>query len=54
VPGIAFDYPVSDGRDWVGQSPGLVLLVDVNDEVELSGCLLDYRDGKFYENVDRQ
>ena len=42
---ITFDYPVSDGRDWVDESQGLLLLVDKNDEPHLAGCVIDFRDG---------
>lgn len=44
---ISFDYPVSDGRDWVDESQGLILLIDKEFEYLLSGCRLDYCDGKF-------
>ena len=44
---ISFDYPVSDGRDWVGESRGLLLLVDKKDEDQLSGCQLNFRDDAF-------
>ncbi len=45
---IAFDYPVSDGRDWLDQSQGLTLLVDKRHESQLSGSRLDFRDGVFF------
>ena len=44
---ITFDYPVSDGRDWVDESQGLLLLIDKNHEFQLCGRQLDYRDGRF-------
>jgi Fe-S cluster assembly iron-binding protein IscA len=44
---ISFDYPVSDGRDWVGEARGLLLLVDKKDEDQLSGCQLNFRDNAF-------
>ena len=44
---IAVDYPVSDGRDWVDESDGLLLLIDKQHESRLSGCRLDFADGEF-------
>jgi Fe-S cluster assembly iron-binding protein IscA len=43
---IAFDYPISDGRDWVDESHGLLLLIDKKHESQLFGCRLDFADGK--------
>ncbi len=44
---ISFDYPVSDGRDWVDESEGLLLLIDKRHEHQLSGRTLDFGDGAF-------
>lgn len=44
---IVFDYPVSDGRDWVDSSQDFLLLIDKNDERKLSGCCVDFADGRF-------
>ncbi len=45
---VTFDYPVSDGRDWIDESQELLLLIDKNDEAQLAGCRLDFRDGAFW------
>lgn len=44
---ITFDFPVSDGRDWVDESNGLLLLIEKEHEPEFSGKFLDFVDGKF-------
>lgn len=44
---ISFDYPVSDGRDWVDSSADLLLLIDKQDEPLLAGCRVEFADGKF-------
>ena len=44
---ITFDYPISDGSDWIDESDGLVLLIDKKHELQLLGHRLDYEDGRF-------
>jgi len=44
---ISFDYPVSDGRDWVDRSQGLLLLIDKKHETQLQRCRVDFADGTF-------
>ena len=44
---IAFDYPVSDGRDWIDESQGLTLLVEKRYEAQLSGRTIVYVDSRF-------
>lgn len=45
---IAFDYPVFDERDWLDKSDGLLLLIDREYESQLSGCQIEFFNGKFY------
>ncbi len=45
---ISFDFPVSDGRDWIGESQGLVVLIDKSDEGQLAGCIVDFEEGAFW------
>jgi hypothetical protein len=45
---ISFDFPVSDGRDWIGESHGLLILIDKSDEGALTGCTVDFEDGGFW------
>jgi hypothetical protein len=44
---VTFDYPVSDGRDWIDESQGKVLLIRKDDEVWLSGCTIEFDNGVF-------
>jgi len=46
---IAFDYPLTDGRDWLGQSHQIPMLVDRRDAPLLWGKTIDFRDGRFCE-----
>ena len=48
---ITFDYPTSDGRDWVDESDGLLVLIDKNDEWQLLGRRIDFADGTFSANM---
>jgi len=47
---ISFDYPVSDGRDWIDESRGLTLLIDKKHEPQLRGCVVEFCDGTFNTN----
>ncbi len=45
IPGqveIAFDYPVSDGQEWIDDTCGIVLLFDKRYEDQLAGKKLDF------------
>ena len=44
---ISFDFPVSDGSDWLQNGPGYVLLVDKRDESTLAGSEIRFQDGRF-------
>jgi hypothetical protein len=44
---IKFDLPESDGRQWIGCSQGITILVDKGDASSLSGTIVDFRDGEF-------
>ncbi len=44
---IAFDDPVRDGKFWVDESKGFILIIDKEEESQLENCLIDYKDGRF-------
>ena len=44
---ISFDYPVSDGRDWIDESQGLTVLIDKDDEAQVSGSEIQFENGHF-------
>lgn len=44
---IQFDFALADGRDWIGQSQGIPIVVDRTVAPELQGCTIDFRDGEF-------
>ena len=44
---IAFDFPLADGRDWIGASRGIPVVVSRDAAPELQGCIIDYLDGDF-------
>jgi hypothetical protein len=44
---ISFDFAVSDGRDWIDRTQGLVVLFDGSDVEQLVGCAVDFEDGVF-------
>jgi Fe-S cluster assembly iron-binding protein IscA len=41
------DLPVTEGRDWIGQSHGLSILVFKKDAPRLEGLTIDFRDGQY-------
>lgn len=49
---LQFDWPVSDGRDLVGSSMGITILIDKRDAELLDGRALDFTEGAFVA-VDR-
>ncbi|NLS91905.1 MAG: hypothetical protein GXX96_06955 [Planctomycetaceae bacterium] len=50
---IAFDYPVSDGRFWIDESHGVILIIDKEHEVELADHTIDYADDRFVAILGR-
>jgi hypothetical protein len=44
---VGFDYALADGRDWIGESRGIGILIDRRDTRWLTGRIIDYRDGVF-------
>ena len=44
---IGFDYALTDGRDWLGQSHDIPLLMDRRDAPQLWGKTIDFREGRF-------
>jgi len=44
---IGFDYPEADGRDWIGDSKGITILVDRRDASSIHGSTIQYEDGIF-------
>jgi len=46
---VAFDYPLTDGRDWLGESHHIPLLVDRRDAPLLWGKTIDFQNGRFCE-----
>jgi Fe-S cluster assembly iron-binding protein IscA len=48
---IGFDFALTDGRDWLGQSHQIPLLVDRRDAPQLWGKTIDYVDGRFCKAV---
>jgi hypothetical protein len=44
---IQFDFALADGRDWIGQSQGIPIVVDREVAHEMQGCTIDFRDGYF-------
>jgi Fe-S cluster assembly iron-binding protein IscA len=48
---IQFDFPVTDGRDWVQETSGFVVMMDKRHETELRGSSIDFVDGRFVAAV---
>lgn len=44
---IEYDLPTSDGRQWVGESHGVTVVVDKSSASELEGLIVDYDNGEF-------
>ena len=44
---VLFDYPYSDGRDWIGISHGIAVLYDKRDAGLTAGRVVDFQDGVF-------
>ena len=45
---VGFDVPEADGRDFIGESSGLTILVDRRDASQFQGATIRYRDGQFH------
>ena len=41
---VGFDEAIADGRDWIGKSEGVVVLIDRRDADVLQNAVIDYRD----------
>jgi Fe-S cluster assembly iron-binding protein IscA len=50
---IQFDFPVTDGRDWVQETPGMLVLIDKRHEPDLTGAVIDFVDGRFVSDFRR-
>jgi len=48
---IGFDYALADGRDWIGESRGIGIVVDHRDTALMLGRTIDFRDGVFCERT---
>ena len=46
---VGFDYALADGRDWIGESHGIGIIVDRRDAPLLLGRTVDFRNGIFCE-----
>ncbi len=46
---IGFDFALADGRDWIGESHGIGIIVDRRDAPLLLGQIIDFRGGVFCE-----
>jgi len=44
---VAFDFALADGRDWIGQSDGIPVVVDRRIAGTIHGVVVDFRDGEF-------
>lgn len=44
---VEFDFPLADGRDWIGESRGIPIVVDRRDAPLLLGKTIDFREGRF-------
>jgi Fe-S cluster assembly iron-binding protein IscA len=41
------DLPVTEGREWIGQSHGVTILVSKKDTPRLMGLTIDFQDGRY-------
>jgi len=41
------DLPITEGRDWIGQSHGVSILVSKKDAPRLEGLTIDFQDGRY-------
>ena len=44
---VQFDLALAGGRDWIGQSHGIPIVVDRDLAAELQGCTVDFQYGEF-------
>lgn len=50
---MEFDFPISDGRDWISTGVGLKVLIDKNDAEFLQGQTIGFQDGEFAVMTER-
>lgn len=43
-----FDYPISDGRDWIDKTGPLVILIDKQDSLLIEGQEVDFAEDRFF------
>ena len=48
---VGFDYALANGRDWIGESRGIGIIVDRRDAPLLLGRTIDFRNGIFCEGM---
>ena len=41
------DVPATEGREWIGQSHGVTILVSKKDTPRLMGLIIDFQDGRY-------
>lgn len=44
---VQFDFPFSEGPDWLGRSQNLSVLVDKRDAMLIQGATIDFQGGEF-------
>lgn len=49
--GVAFDYALADGNDWLGESRGIGIVVARHDTSALLGRMIDFRGGIFCDET---
>jgi len=48
---IQFDFPVTDGHDWVDQEAGMLVMIDKRHEPDLARSEIDFADGRFVAHI---
>ena len=46
---VGFDVALADGRDWIGESQGIGIVIDRRDTTLLLGRTIDFHNGVFCE-----
>ena len=44
---VTFDIPVADGRDWLGESQGIPIVISRRVAPQIQGCTVDFVEGEF-------
>jgi len=44
---VQFDFPYSDGRDWIGRSKDMTVLIDKEESLTIENAVVDFQDGEF-------